>query len=92
MNLEDLAVDDGTLVERAEAAGHAVREFLGVAFEAHVCPDCQTACEPAETYDTARAAEYGGKAPSWHCPDCGTHYVREQTEVDNLSGDMYGRG
>ena len=87
--------DDGFSLDQVSDAAQTVtrrfREFLGVEFEAHVCPDCGVACEPTETYDVHRAPEYGGKAPAWECPDCGRQWVREEREPEQLSGDMYGR-
>ena len=73
-----------------ENAVSGVREFLGVEFEAHVCKDCNVPCEPSMAYDSNRA-ESMGKQPSWYCSNCNTHYIREETEEQSLTGDMYGR-
>jgi ribosomal protein L37AE/L43A len=86
--------DGFDLREAIENGANAVREtfeFLGVEREAHVCPDCQTACEPAQTYDHRRAAFDGGKSPSWKCPECQTHFVREVSDESHTL-DLYGRG
>ena len=87
-------MSDGFDLQRAISDGvETVREtfsFLGIEREAFVCPDCNTACKPSETYDVARAAFDGGASPSWECPDCGTHYRREVSDADHTM-DLYGR-
>jgi len=80
------AVSDG-----AEAAKRVTRSFLGVEREAHVCPACNVACEESRTYDVSRAAFDGGESPSWECPECLTHYVREASDESHTM-DLYGRG
>jgi len=64
--------------------------LLGVKREAHVCPDCNTACEQATVHDPNRAAWDGGESPSWYCEECQTHYVRELDEQAHAL-DLYGR-
>jgi len=86
--------DGFDLREAIENGANAVREtfaFLGVEREAHVCPDCQTACEPSRTYDHRRAAFDSGESPSWYCSECDTHYVREVSDESHTL-DLYGRG
>jgi len=90
--------DDGDsdgfdLSSALESGAAAVREtvaFLGVEREAHVCPDCQVACERSYAHDPARMAFDGGESPTWYCAECETHYVRERTEEAHAV-DLYGR-
>lgn len=67
-----------------------VTSFLGIQREAHVCPECNTGCVESMTYDAGRAAFSGGESPSWECPECGSHYVREDGD-EGLTLDLYGR-
>lgn len=56
-----------------------------------VCSDCDVACEPDRKYDPQQAAFYAetnGKGPSWRCPECQTHYRREERSV---TPDLYDR-
>lgn len=80
-----------TAVETASNATTEFRTFLGVQQEAHVCPECNTACQESSTYNPDTAAFDGGACPSWECPDCGQHYVREQDD-NKYSIDLYGQG
>lgn len=66
-------------------------EFLGIRREAFVCPDCNTACEEARTFDPRRAAFDGGESPSWYCSECESHFVREVDDGSHVL-DLYGRG
>jgi len=88
--------DDGDGFDLGEAlensaVGTTVKTVLGLRQEAHVCPDCNVACEPSETHDPQRMACDGGTSPSWECPECGSHYVREVSD-DSHALDLYGRG
>ena len=40
---------------------------------------------------TQRMAFDGGSSPSWECPNCSTHYVRE-VDDESHTLDLYGRG
>lgn len=86
---------DGFDLERAISDGvETVREtfsFLGIEREAHVCPDCNVACEPGYAYDVARAAFDEGESPVWRCSECGTEYRREVSDESHTL-DLYGRG
>jgi len=80
----------GALEQGASAVNATFRSVLGVQREAHVCPECNVACEQAIVYDPNRAAFDGGESPSWLCPDCQTHFVRELDEQAHAL-DLYGR-
>lgn len=83
----DLLIDsDGD----SEGVVSRVTSFLGVQREAHVCPECNVACVESTTYDPGRAAFDGGESPSWECPSCGRHFVREDGD-EGLTLDLYGR-
>ena len=75
----------------AQRAVNRFREFLGVEFEAHVCPGCNAACEATRAYDRHTAPEHGGETPAWECPECGAVYRRGQGVQERMTGDMYGR-
>jgi len=83
----------GWLSDAVESGRETVREFtefLDVVREAHVCPECNVACQEATTHDPQRAAFDGGSSPSWYCGECETHYVREVSD-DSHTLDLYGR-
>jgi len=85
--------EGGWLSDAVESGRETVREFtefLGVEREAHVCPECNVACQEAATHDPQRAAFDGGSSPSWLCPQCDSHYVREVSD-DSHTLDLYGR-
>jgi len=85
--------DGGWLSDAVESGRETVREFtefLGVQRESHVCPECNVACRESSTHDPKRAAFDGGSSPSWECPECSTHYVREVSD-DSHTLDLYGR-
>jgi len=67
-----------------------IYSFLGFEKEAFVCPHCEVPCEPSHTYDPDRAAFYDGDCPSWECPNCQTHFVREASDEDHTL-DLYDR-
>jgi len=67
-----------------------IRTALGLTQTAHVCPDCGVACDPSHTYNAQTAAFDGGACPSWECPECSTHFVREVSDQDH-GMDLYGR-
>lgn len=87
---DDGGFDLGEALESASESVSKVSSFLGIQKEAHVCPECNTVCEEAMTYNPASAAFDGGRCPSWYCEDCDTHYVRERDDW-GLSLDLYGR-
>ena len=65
--------------------------FLGVERERFVCPKCNKACNESRTFDEQRMAFDSGSSPSWECPECQTHYVREADDESHTL-DLYGRG
>jgi rubredoxin len=77
-----------------ESATYAVRRVktqLSILPDRFVCPDCKVACEADRKYDPQQAAfhaETNGKVPSWRCPECETHYRREE---DRITFDLYDR-
>jgi len=80
--------DDGfSLSDALENSGvtKTIRTALGLRREAHVCPDCNVACEQATTYNPDTAAWDGGACPSWECPECG------EADDDVHAVDLYGR-
>ena len=84
----------GWLSDAISEGVETVREFttfLGVERERFVCPTCNEACTESRTHDVSRAAFDGGSSPSWECPACSAHYVRE-TSDETHSLDLYGRG
>jgi len=85
MDPTDLLIGDGD-----EGVTTRIREFLGVQREAHVCPECNVACRESATHDPNRAAFDGGSSPSWECPECSTHFVREVSD-ESHGMDLYGR-
>jgi len=89
----DADSDGFDLTSAVQSGVDAVRTYLtpyGTEREAHVCPACQTGCEPTHTYDPDRAAFDGGASPAWVCPDCGSEYVRERDDGPPAV-DLYGR-
>jgi len=88
--------DEGFNVREAvDKSAEAVAEFtttlLGTQKELYTCPDCNVACEEATTHNPQTAAFDGGACPSWECPECGSHYIREADD-SAYSLDLYGRG
>ena len=84
----------GWLSDAISEGVETVREFttfLGVEKERFVCPKCNEACRESRTHDVARAAFDGGSSPSWECPECQSHYVRELDDESHTT-DLYGRG
>ena len=79
------AISDGVETVRKATS------FLGVKRERFVCPKCNEACNESRTHDVARAAFDGGSSPSWECPECETHFVRE-VDDESHTLDLYGRG
>ena len=79
------AISDGVETVRKATS------FLGVERERFVCPKCNEACTESRTHDVSRAAFDGGSSPSWECPECETHYVRE-VDDESHTMDLYGRG
>jgi len=70
--------------QTATDAAKRIQSELSVLSGRFVCPDCEVACEASEEYDPAQAAFYAetnGKVPSWRCPECETHYRREENSV-----------
>ena len=80
------AITDGV-----ETVRETTRSFLGVERERFVCPKCNEACTESRTHDVSRAAFDGGSSPSWECPECETHFVREADDESHTM-DLYGRG
>jgi len=90
-----MSLDDDLLIgeegdDSDSLVSRVYRTLFGTEREAHVCPACETACEPTHTYDPQRAAFDGGASPAWVCPDCETHYVRERDDGPPAV-DLYGR-
>ena len=85
MNPKDLLIGEG------DGAIQSFRTFLGIQKERFVCPKCNEACNESRTHDTQRMAFDGGLSPSWECPECSTHYVREGDDESHMM-DLYGRG
>ncbi len=85
--------DGFDLGEALESNGavQTIRTVLGLRQEAHVCPECNMACERSHTHNPQTAAFDGGACPSWECPECDTHYVRE-TDDGMHTLDLYGHG
>ena len=75
----------------AEAVAEYTQTLFGTQKEVFTCPDCNTACEESTTHNPQTAAFDGGACPSWECPECGTHYVREGDE-ETYALDLYDRG
>lgn len=84
--------DDGFSLSDAldSPAVKTIRTALGLTQEAHVCPECEAVCDRAETHNPQTAAFDGGVCPSWECPECDTHYVREVSDESHTL-DLYGR-
>lgn len=80
------------VTDTAERAVARTRSVLGVAFGVFPCPDCGRACQADTAYDARRAAFHNGDCPTWYCEHCEKHFVRETSDADTLTGDMYGRG
>ena len=85
MNPKDLLIGEG------DGAIQSFRTFLGIQKERFVCPKCNEACQESRTHDVQRMAFDGGSSPSWECPECSTHYVRE-VDDESHTLDLYGRG
>lgn len=87
--------DDGfnlaQAIETGKNAAGQFTEFLGIRREQHVCPECNVACEESTTYNHRTAAFDGGACPSWECPECGKHYIRERNDEQHTL-DLYGQG
>lgn len=84
-NPSDLLINDD-----GDGVVSRVTSFLGIQKEAYVCPECNTVCEEAMTYNPASAAFDGGRCPCWRCESCGREFVRERDD-SGLSLDLYGR-
>lgn len=77
--------------DAATDAVKRVKSEISIFSDRFVCPDCDVACEPDRKYDSQSAAfhaETNGKVPSWRCPECQTHYRREERSV---TVDLYDR-
>jgi len=88
-------MSDGFNVREAVGKGaNAVAEYsetlFGTQKELFTCPECNVACEEATTHNSQTAAFDGGACPSWECPECSTHYLREADD-SAYSLDLYGR-
>ena len=85
MNPKDLLIGEG------DGPVQSFLTFLGNQKERFVCPKCNEACQESRTHDVQRMAFDGGSSPSWECPECETHYVRE-VDDESHTMDLYGRG
>ena len=85
MNPKDLLIGEG------DGPVQSFLTFLGIQKERFVCPKCNEACTESRTHDVQRMAFDGGSSPSWECPECETHYVRE-VDDESHTMDLYGRG
>lgn len=87
-------MSDGNWLTDAVSEGlESVREytsFLGIQRERYVCPECNVACVESHTHNPQTAAFDGGACPSWECPECQSHFVRE-TSDESHTMDLYGR-
>lgn len=86
-NPSDLLIDND---DSERGVVSRVTSFLGIQREAHVCPECNTVCEEAVTYNHRTAGFDGGRCPCWKCGECGREFVRERDD-SGLSLDLYGR-
>jgi predicted RNA-binding Zn-ribbon protein involved in translation (DUF1610 family) len=75
----DPDVDPKEQAQKAtESVSAMVERIEGYLFGSFDCPDCGRACKADTTYDTTLYEE----VRSWHCPECESHFYRE-----NLHGD-----
>jgi len=85
----DLLIGEGDGVESVTTK---LKETLfGTQKEVFTCPECNVACEESTTHNPQTAAFDGGACPSWECPECGRHFLREGDE-ETYALDLYDRG
>lgn len=85
-----MALDKDILIGEGDGVVSAVKEFLGVEREKHVCPHCNVACEETFVFDVNQAAFDGGKSPAWECPECSAKFHRDVSDGSHTM-DLYGR-
>jgi len=76
--------------EMAEESVESIKQSVSSAIPwlpSHTCEACGALCEETEVFDPTTAAFEDRATPAWFCPNCETHYYRD--DGSNLTFDPF---